>query len=277
MNETDSTSLIYRAKAYVPRPIWRAVTGPYWWWYNRARHRLAGALSRRRAESAKGLAEMKNRHRGRRGFIIGNGPSLRKTDLSRLRNEITFGMNRIYLLFDEIGFPTTYYLAVNTLVIEQCAAEIRNLSIPKFVTWRGRKWLKDDPDVVFLDTDYTGPDSFSRDVTGRVFEGSTVTYVALQLAYHLGLEEVILIGVDHSFKTTGAPNVTVTSSGDDPDHFSPEYFGKGFRWQLPDLRASERAYSRAKRAFEADGRRIFDATIGGNLEVFPKVSYDQLF
>ena len=53
-----------------------------------------------------------------------------------------------------------------------------------------------------------------------MFEGSTVTYTALQLAYFMGCDPVILIGVDHNFTTPGQPNVTVVSSGDDPNHFS---------------------------------------------------------
>jgi hypothetical protein len=110
-----------------------------------------------------------------------------------------------------------------------------------------------------------------------VFEGSTVTFVALQLAFHMGFEEVILVGVDHSFTTKGKPNVTVVSDGEDPNHFSAEYFGKGYRWQLPDLDASERAYLMAREAFDASNRRILDATIGGKLEVFPKVNYMDLF
>ncbi len=186
-------------------------------------------------------------------------------------------MNRIYLLFPEIGYPTSYYLAINTLVIKQCANEIMALDIPHFVSWRGRKWLRPDPDVIYFDTDYTDPPTFSRDVSGRIFEGSTVTYVAMQLAYHMGFEEVILVGVDHSFTTKGKPNVTVVSDGEDPNHFSVEYFGKGFRWQLPDLDASERAYLMAREAFEASGRRVLDATIGGKLEIFPKIQLEDLF
>ena len=155
--------------------------------------------------------------------------------------------------------------------------EIMALDVPRFVSWRGRKWLRRDPDIVYLDTDYTPPPTFSPDVSGRVFEGSTVSYVALQLAYYMGFEEVILIGVDHSFTTKGDPNVTIVSNGEDPNHFSAEYFGKGFRWQLPDLEASERAYRMAREAFEASNRRILDATIGGKLDVFPKVNYTDLF
>ncbi|MGA9192304.1 MAG: hypothetical protein WBZ24_11265, partial [Anaerolineales bacterium] len=104
-----------------------------------------------------------------------------------------------------------------------------------------------------------------------------VTFVAMQQAYYMGFEDVILIGVDNNFTTQGQPNETVESQGDDPNHFSPDYFGKGFRWQLPDLEASERAYRLAKNAFEADGRRVRDATLGGKLQVFPKVDYDDLF
>ncbi len=69
----------------------------------------------------------------------------------------------------------------------------------------------------------------------------------------------------------------MTSEGDDPNHFHPGYFGKGFRWQLPDLDTSEVAYAMARQAYEKDGRRIVDATIGGKLTIFPKVNYDDLF
>ncbi|MCI0854684.1 MAG: hypothetical protein J4N91_09695, partial [Chloroflexi bacterium] len=59
----------------------------------------------------------RDRHRGERCFVIGNGPSLKQTDLSLLKEEFTFGMNRIYMIFAELGFSTTYFLAINTLVI----------------------------------------------------------------------------------------------------------------------------------------------------------------
>ena len=133
-----------------------------------------------------------------------------------------------------------------------------------------------DEDAHFLYTTYTSP-KFSTDITGRVWEGATVTHVALQLAYHMGFTTAILIGVDHSFATKGTPNTTVESQGDDPNHFSAAYFGKGFRWQLPDLETSELGYRMARKAFEADGRQVLDATIGGKLDIFPKIDYNSLF
>jgi len=269
--------LIETFRQLVPVPIRRRITAPYWWWYNRARHQLAMPFDSRWRRSQARLPEFRNRHVGRRCFILGNGPSLKETNLGRLKDEFTFGLNRAYLLFSELGFTTNYLVIVNTLVVEQCADDLRQLAVPQFVTWRGRRWLGGDDHAIYLDTDYTGPETFATDVTGRVFEGSTVTFVAMQLAYYMGFEDVILIGVDHNFTTQGQPNVTVESQGEDPNHFSPDYFGKGFRWQLPDLEASERAYRLAKDAFEADGRRVRDATLDGKLQVFPKVDYDDLF
>ena len=68
-----------------------------------------------------------------------------------------------------------------------------------------------------------------------------------------------------------------TSGGDDPNHFHPDYFGKGYRWHNPRLDRMELAYRKAKRVFEADGRRVVNATLGGKLEVFERVDYDSLF
>lgn len=150
------------------------------------------------------------------------------------------------------------------------------MDIPKFIAWRSRKWLHPQENLHFLYTTYTEP-TFATDASRRLWEGATVTYTALQLAYHMGFSTVVLIGVDHSFASKGKPNETVVSQGDDPNHFNPGYFGKGFRWQLPDLETSEIAYRMARKVYEADGRTVLDATVGGKLQVFPKVNFDDYF
>lgn len=109
-----------------------------------------------------------------------------------------------------------------------------------------------------------------------IWEGSTVTYAAMQVAHFLGFHEVILIGVDHNFETKGPANQEVVTEDEDPNHFAPNYFGKGFRWQLPDLYRSEIAYRLARLAFEQNNREIVDATVGGKLDVFRKANYEEL-
>jgi hypothetical protein len=230
-----------------------------------------------RRESMARLAEMKDIHKGQRAFIIGNGPSLKRTDLGRLKNEFTFGLNRIYLMFPELGFGTSYFVSVNDLVIEQCIGDISALPMPKFLSWRSHRFFpKGALPATFLYTTYDNP-AFARDVRHRVWESATVTYVALQLAFHMGFKQIILVGVDHNSNVPGKANTTIVSQGDDPNHFHPGYFGKGFRWQLPDFETSEIGYKLTRQVYEAAGREVLDATIGGKLTIFQKVDYPSLF
>ncbi|HNC09813.1 MAG TPA: DUF115 domain-containing protein [Anaerolineales bacterium] len=232
-----------------------------------------------RRASIQRLAAFKNIHKGKRAFIIGNGPSLKQTDLAKLRNEITFGMNRFYVAFPELGFQTTYFASINNLVIEQFVEDISALTMPKFLSWRSHVFFNEktyNDTTNFIYTSYTSP-KISQDVRGRVWEGATVTNFALQIAFHMGFDKVILIGVDHNFTSKGDANKTVTSEGDDPNHFLPNYFGKGVRWQLPDLDTSEVGYLMVREAYRRAGREVIDATVGGKLTVFPKVDYTSLF
>jgi len=227
-------------------------------------------------QSRKRMKTFKNIHLGDSCVIIGNGPSLKTMDLKWLRDKYTFGLNRIYLMFPELGFPTTYYVSVNQLVIEQCAADIVDLPMPKFIGWYWREYLGMAPDIYYVRYRKDGTLDFSMNPGHRIWEGATVTYVALQLAYFMGFQRVYLIGVDHSFKTKGEPNKVVVTEESDSDHFDPNYFGKGFRWHLPDLERSEEAYMIARKVYEADGREILDATVNGKLNVFPKIDYRSL-
>lgn len=268
-----------KVKAFVPFKIWNPIS-EFRFWLQRAVQYPSAYLHPLRRDSIRKLAALRDKHLGERCFIIGNGPSLANTDVSRLTDEFTFGMNRIYLAFDDWGFQTSYLVCVNSLVIEQVYRDFQGLQLPKFFSWRSHKLLYPngtlDGNTHFLFTTYTGP-KFATDCTGRLWEGATVTYVCLQLAFHMGFKEAILIGVDHSFAISGTPNTTVVSNGEDQSHFDPTYFGKGFRWQLPDLDTSEKGYWLARQMYEKAGRRVLDATIGGKLQVFPKVSYDSLF
>lgn len=238
---------------------------------------LRWMLGADRLRSALRARKYKNKHWGERCFIIGNGPSLQKMDLTPLADEVTFGLNRIYLLFKKAGFQTTYYACVNRLVIEQCVEEIAVLSMPKFISWYSRDLIPDSANTMYVRHRDIGPDRrFSKDFRKWIWEGATVTYVAMQIAYFMGFGEVVLIGVDHNFATKGEPHKEIISTGDDMNHFDPLYFGKGFRWQLPDLKTSELAYRLAKDVFESEGRRILDATVDGNLNVFPKVDFEDI-
>ncbi|WP_129715172.1 6-hydroxymethylpterin diphosphokinase MptE-like protein [Pedobacter sp. SYP-B3415] len=249
--------------------------------------RIVEAISRRvkglpNAMAWQSASDMKDKirsfhniHKGQRCFVIANGPSLKHTNLSLLKDEYSIGMNRIYLLFNET-FKTTYHAVINELVIEQFRDELAELECTKFIDWKKRDLFK-GTDMNMLYISQALDDGFSADLSEKVYSGGTVTYVCLQLAYYMGFSEVVLIGLDHSFKDKGTPNKTEVRSGDDDNHFHPNYFPKGVKWQLPDLLRSELAYEKARKAFEKDNRKIIDATIGGHCTVFEKADYNSLF
>src|SRR5512146_1828968 len=122
---------------HMPDPLWQLARSSYDS-IKRIPELPAAYLHPWRRESIRRLTALKDIHKGKRAFVVANGPSLKQTDMSQLKNECTFGMNRIYLMFPELGFSTTYLTVVNNLVIEQTAKDLAALSLPKFIAWRSR-------------------------------------------------------------------------------------------------------------------------------------------
>lgn len=238
-------------------------------------------------ENERRIAWYRDRYRGRRAFIIGNGPSLNRLDLKFLQDEITFGANSIFLNYDKMGFHPSFYVVEDLLVAEDRAEEISNYRGPvRFFGNYLRYCLSGrDPDTLWLNVrfrydEYPGFPHFSGNALRMLWVGGTVSYLSLQLAYYMGFSHVYLIGFDHSYTIPGDAKISgarIESASDDPNHFHPGYFGKGYRWHDPQVDRMERAYLRAKEAYESDSRKIYNASYGGKLEVFPRVDYLSLF
>lgn len=225
---------------------------------------LEALVSRRK------MRKIQNSHIGEKCVILCNGPSLLHVDFEELKqsNVYTFGLNKINLLFDKTEFRPSCVVSVNKEVIEQNSAFFNSTEIPLFINCHKKDIIKRREDVIFFHP--VNIRGFSRDCSMSLFTGFTVTYVAMQLAFHLGFFEVALVGCDHNFATKGPANATVASGESDPNHFDPKYFSGGVNWQLPDISGSEYAYTMANSVFEGFGRKIYNCTVGGKLEVFER-------
>ncbi len=224
------------------------------------------------------VGDFKNIHQDVPAWIIGNGPSLRRMDLSLLKHEITFGMNSIFLGFDLLGFIPNYYTVEDNFVAEDNNRQISQLegSI-KFFPRDLSYCLKGDDQTCWVNfvRHYQPYPQFSSNCSEIIYWGSTVTYLAIQLAYFMGCDPLYLIGVDFDYivpNYADGQNV-ITSREDDVNHFHPAYFGPGKRWHHPRLDRVEPSYKEALRFLKAEDRRIFNATVGGKLEVFDRVNY----
>ena len=232
-------------------------------------------FSARAKTSKQKLVRLKDKHKGETGFIVGTGPSLKHSKLSLLENKPSIGLNRLYLGFEYFNFRPTYMACVNDVLLSQNAKDFAALPTPLFASWQSRKSLNGAKNPIYLRT-VAGTD-FYDDPLDKIPVGSTVTYVALQLAHWMGFEKVVLLGIDHRYELcaheqqAGAHQI-VRREREDTNHFHSEYVDKGDHWQLPDLASSEVAYRHARTIFERDGRKIVDATVDGALDIFEKVN-----
>lgn len=191
-------------------------------------------------------------------LIIGNGPSLADIPNEFLSKYPTFGSNRVYL-----KFTPDYYACVNPLVIEQYYTEIARMDSIKFIRASHTHLV---PGSIGLHKSTQAP--FSTDPLVWYHEGWTVTFVLMQLAYWFKYRRIGLIGVDHRYTFDGKPNQELKAQGADVNHFDPDYFAAGTKWNAPDLARSQQSYRIAKAVFERDGREIINLTPGSALTVF---------
>ena len=113
---------------------------------------------------------------------------------------------------------------------------------------------------------------------------------AVQIAYYMGFDPIYLVGVDCDYVIPASVRQTgpdrfgrgvgfylESTRDDDPNHFCPDYLGAGRKWHDPNVPAMIEGYRTCRQAIEARGRRIYNATVGGKLEVFERVDFDSLF
>jgi hypothetical protein len=236
------------------------------------------------------LDSIRNKFKGQRCFILGNGPSLNKCDLKLLASEYSFAVNGIFYKTDEMGFKPTFYVVEDNHVVADNLKRINSYRCQyKFFPAQYRNIIVPDENTLFIPMDmgfyrehhpYYCMPRFSVNVEDVIYAGQSVTIMNLQLAYHLGFKYVYLIGMDFHYKlpeSTIVEGCNYTSQEDDPNHFHKDYFGKGKKWHDPKLDRVLLNYQVAKEVFEKDKRRIFNATVGGKLELFERVDYYSLF
>lgn len=249
--------------------------------YQKLLRTLVWSASSDGRESKRKLADLEGMFAGRRCFVMGNGPSLLKCDLSLLKNEVTIGSNAQYLSWDTMGFIPTFLTVEDRLVAEDRAAELCALERPTKIFPRDLLYcLRDSRNTVFINfvRDYRPFPQFTSDFQNIVYWGGTVSVLNLQLAYYLGCSEIYLIGFDHNYQVPDdVKDYVITSQGDDVNHIHPDYFGKGYRWHDPNLERMEQSYSEARRFLDARGIPVRNATVGGHLEVFERIDYPTLF
>ena len=233
----------------------------------------------------KNLSTLKGIHTGERCFIIGNGPSLKAEDLDRLCDEKTFAFNRIYKIFDKTQWRPTFYCSQDERMLKNSLEEIREkIDTPYLFAPINLKWFEgiDNLSTDFFfsmhsPADYCEKPEFSCDIAHQIEWSNTVAYTAIQIAVYMGFKEIYLLGVDHNFSVYQNSKGEIVKDPTAKDYFSEDYNKDKGQLYLPMLDLSTLAFESAREFADAHGIKIYNATRGGKLEVFPRVDFDKLF
>lgn len=226
------------------------------------------------------IKKLKNKHKGKRIFLIGNGPSLDIKDLDLLKNEITFASNKIYLAYSKTSWRPTYYLVEDDLVYNQNYNEINNLkdSLKLFPQY-SLSWNKRVEDALYFNLRYLPDDkdfpSFNPNPITGMYWGSTVIYTMIQWAIYLGCKEIYLLGVDFSFTEPKSYVINDDKRKDlicegEVNHFHKDYRKVGEKWNLPNLDVQKESFLKAKDFCKEANITIINLSKNTKLNVFNK-------
>ncbi len=219
------------------------------------------------------LAAYKGIHHSQRCFVIGCAPSLRQMDLSLLKGEWTFGVNRGYLAFayglpkftyHVIGDPHTYrayWQEIRKADVGQRFYKANVYDLPEYIAAADRE---DAIRVPFHGTPTMDEGFFSKDPARGLYRGFTVVLDAIQLAYMMGFSEVYIIGCDLDYH--GA-QTHVYGTGE---------YEQRRKNDMPISKVLD-AMSVALAEFKQAGRILANAGVGGNLNTIPRVEFTSLF
>ncbi|PHQ28285.1 6-hydroxymethylpterin diphosphokinase MptE-like protein [Leeuwenhoekiella nanhaiensis] len=221
------------------------------------------------------LNELKDSHKGEKAVILCNGPSLLKTDFSQLSETFTFGLNKINLLFQEnIDFRPNIICAFDKVLNQENMDFFKsNKDILKILSYKSYSDLRIQRKDLIYGYNLPLANAFTYNVSKGFIDRANTTFMAIQLAYHMGFEKVALIGADHNFPDI-KPREFVLNEGADELHFHKDYHKAGSRTQNTDKLLLDMNFRDARIAFEDRGRLIVNATDGGYLEEFERMELE---
>ena len=219
---------------------------------------------------------LKDLHKGKRGWMIGNGPSVRLEDLDAIPDgDVKFAFNRFYKCYGDTRLREDYVVSADMLMIDDFGQEMVDLSTGLPLFCRNRVISEVSGRFVELTPGDTYLPLFSYDPAKFVSIGGSSVFVAMQMAYYMGIRELFLYGMDFSFSMSLGrdPRYKFPVSFDDNNHFI-----KGYRdakpWCPPTWRDISAGFLNARAAFELGGGSVLNATRGGKLEIFDRIDFE---
>ena len=193
-------------------------------------------------------------------------------DLESLKDEKTISMNSICKLYDETDWRPTYFAVQDNFVFRNMQDILRaHKEVPVFISdniWRRfrreKEWIEFPTDTKYHSYDILRQKyyaKFSDDAYDIVYDGYSIAYSCIELAVYMGFKEIYLLGADCTY--LGEKEHFVDSGVED----------RSRKYATPKLIVG---YEEVKKYADSHGIKVYNATRGGVLEVFPRVKLEDV-
>lgn len=234
----------------------------------------------------------KDKHKGKRAFVIVNGPSLKNQNLSHLKDEITFVVSAFYRHEVIKTWQPTYYSILDKTFFENTEKskiffdELNSkvnkskFFIPYFRGYNSNisRGLLPVNQTFYVAT--AGLPNDKIDLTDIVQSFQSVSAFALAQAIYMGCSEIYLLGFDHDYLSYRGIDRHFYDGGTLKGHISsytPLSEMITYEQEMKSCLKLWSNYNSLKKSATKRGISIFNATDGGYLDVFERVNFDSLF
>lgn len=235
------------------------------------------------------IEALKDSHKNERCFIIGNGPSLTAKDLDTLKKNrvFCFASKGIFHIFDKTdwrpdvwGASDLGHIVSNQEQISAMNGMIKLLCAQAYLNHGLR--IKDAIFFPFIQAE-RHPPFFNQDVIKGVHFWGTITCKLINFAVYMGFKEIYLLGVDNQYGIKKDENGKYLFDINAKNHFSDGYLTDGEKKECEEtidnmievLEYVNLSFSSVKWYCDRLGVQVFNATRGGKLEIFPRISFEK--
>lgn len=199
-------------------------------------------------------------------FLVGNGPSLNDTPLHLLKNEDTMALNAIDLIYNKTEWRPKYYycLDVNPNDGHKWDAIRSNMDCERLFLWEDWKWKFSGDNIEWIPKcKKHHPFPVTSKNTIQTWHLPTICTALgsmsamMQLAVRMGYDEIYLVGVDMFTQKH--------------DHFDEKYPAYA-KWEERN-KIEQHIHEVAAKSSPVP---IYNATIGGKLEVHKRVNLTEI-
>lgn len=229
------------------------------------------------------FASLRDHFKGQRIVLVGNAPSLLELQLERLSKEHICVVNRGLRAVDQGVLPRADfhmmsskpgYLEFREEVERQCIAH----NVPwRFYRYKLKPYWEELPERgarPFFPLRRAGTmttTGFQTNAVNGLGSDGTILLFACQIFFFLGFTQVFIIGCDLQYNP-GNKYFYEMNTKDIAHEEDPETIAA--RASLVRVNAQ---FEVARRAFEADGRLLANAGVGGNLNALERVDFNAVF